>query len=63
MRLYLQFLFLWLLALPAFARLPHNNVTANGELGADTYGYGVRMPHAVKTVGSIRSYGHDANGT
>ncbi len=38
------------------------NTTANGELGADTYGYGVRMPHAVKTVGGIRSYGYDANG-
>jgi RHS repeat-associated protein len=38
------------------------NIAANGEIGADTYNYGVRMPHAVKTVGSIRSYGYDANG-
>jgi RHS repeat-associated protein len=38
------------------------NMAVNGELGADTYNYGVRVPHAVKTVGSIRSYGYDANG-
>jgi RHS repeat-associated protein len=46
----------------SYAYSPIGNVTANGELGADTYGYGVRMPHAVKTVGGIRSYGYDANG-
>ncbi|MBI5388209.1 MAG: glycohydrolase toxin TNT-related protein [Verrucomicrobia bacterium] len=37
------------------------NMTANGEFLAGTYNYGVRMPHAVKSV-STNYYAYDASG-
>ena len=37
------------------------NMTANGEFVSGTFNYGVRMPHAVKSV-STNNYAYDANG-
>jgi RHS repeat-associated protein len=46
-----------------FAYNSIGNVLTNGESGVNTnYGYGVRMPHAVKTANG-KNYAYDANGS
>ena len=45
-----------------FSYSPIGNITVSGETGAGTYGYGVRMPQAVKSANG-RNYSYDANGS
>lgn len=44
-----------------FSYSPIGNITVNGEAGAGTYDYKLRMPHAVKSANG-KSYAYDANG-